>query len=105
MAIPITLIPGDGIGPEITDATVRVLEHTGLDLAWERAAAGAAAAVEHGDPLPAATIESIERTRVALKGPLATPVGEGYRSVNVSLRVRFDLFANVRPAHTMRPGG
>lgn len=105
MPIPITLIPGDGIGPEITDATVRVLERTGLDIAWERVAAGASAIAQHGDPLPAPTIASIARTRVALKGPLETPSGGGYRSVNVALRTRFDLYANVRPAYTIRPGG
>ena len=105
MAIPITLIPGDGIGPEITDATVGVLAHAGLDIAWERAVAGAAAVADHGDPLPASTIDSIARTKVALKGPLETPVGGGYRSVNVALRLRFDLYANVRPAYTIRPGG
>ncbi|MBX6331535.1 MAG: NAD-dependent isocitrate dehydrogenase [Gemmatimonadaceae bacterium] len=105
MSIPVTLIPGDGIGPEITDATVRILERAGVDIAWDRQLAGMAAVAAHGDPIPAATLDSIARTRVALKGPLETPVGGGYRSVNVALRMRFDLYANVRPAYTIRPGG
>jgi isocitrate dehydrogenase (NAD+) len=105
MSIPVTLIPGDGIGPEITDATVRIIERTGVDIAWDRQLAGMAAVAAHGDPVPAATLDSIARTRVALKGPLETPVGGGYRSVNVALRMRFDLYANVRPAYTIRPGG
>jgi isocitrate dehydrogenase (NAD+) len=105
MSVTVTLIPGDGIGPEITEATVRVLEHAGAEIVWERRLAGMAAVAATGDPLPEETIESIARTRVALKGPLETPVGRGYRSVNVALRLRFDLFANVRPARTIRPGG
>ncbi|HEU4641506.1 MAG TPA: isocitrate/isopropylmalate family dehydrogenase [Gemmatimonadaceae bacterium] len=105
MSIPVTLIPGDGIGPEITDATVRILDHAGLDIVWDRQVAGMTAVKATGDPLPAATLDSIARTRVALKGPLETPIGGGYRSVNVALRMRFDLYANVRPAHTIQPGG
>ena len=105
MAIPVTLIPGDGIGPSITDATVRILAAAGADFEYDRQLAGAAAVTRWHDPMPDATLDSIKRTRVALKGPLETPVGEGYRSVNVALRKTFDLYANVRPAYTMRPGG
>jgi isocitrate dehydrogenase (NAD+) len=97
----VTLIEGDGIGPEISAATVRAIEAAGGTLAWERADAGAGAVAKHGDPLPQATIDSIKRTTLALKGPLATPSGGGYRSVNVTLRQQFDLFANVRPAKTI----
>ena len=97
----VSLIEGDGIGPEITAATVRAIEAAGGELAWERVDAGAGAVVRHGDPLPAATLASIQRTRLALKAPLATPSGGGYRSVNVTLRQHFDLYANVRPARTM----
>jgi isocitrate dehydrogenase (NAD+) len=105
MPIPVTLIPGDGIGPEITEATVRILDHVGLEFQWDRQLAGMAAVDAYGDPMPAATLESIARTRVALKGPLLTPVGGGFRSVNVGMRTRFDLYANVRPARTIKPGG
>ncbi|MCA9769210.1 MAG: isocitrate/isopropylmalate dehydrogenase family protein [Gemmatimonadales bacterium] len=101
----VTLIPGDGIGPEITDATLRVLEATGLDWNWDRQLGGMAAVDAAGDPLPEATLESIRRTRLALKGPLTTPVGGGFRSINVALRKEFELFANVRPAKTIVPGG
>jgi isocitrate dehydrogenase (NAD+) len=94
----ITVIRGDGIGPEITDATLRVLEALECGLGFEFASAGLAAMEEHGSLLPANTLESITRTRVALKGPLTTPVGEGFSSLNVELRRRFDLYANVRPA-------
>ena len=97
----VSLIEGDGIGPEITAATVRAIEAAGGELGWERVDAGAGAVAKHGDPLPAATIESIKRTQLALKAPLATPSGGGYRSVNVTLRQHFDLYANVRPARTM----
>jgi isocitrate dehydrogenase (NAD+) len=97
----VTLIEGDGIGPEIAAATVRAVEAAGGQLAWERADAGAGAVDKHKDPLPQATIDSIKRTQLALKGPLATPSGGGYRSVNVTLRQQFDLYANVRPAKTL----
>jgi isocitrate dehydrogenase (NAD+) len=99
------LIPGDGIGPEITDATVQVLESLGAPFAWEVHQAGMAGLETFGDPLPQTTLESIRRTRLALKGPLTTPVGGGYRSSNVRLREEFHLYANVRPARTMVPGG
>jgi isocitrate dehydrogenase (NAD+) len=101
----ITLIAGDGIGPEITRAACRVLEATGLDLRWDEQLAGVTAIEATGTPLPDATLESIRRHRVALKGPLTTPVGTGFRSVNVALRKEFNLYANVRPTKTMLPGG
>ena len=94
----ITLIPGDGIGPAIVAATTRVIEATGVKIEWDRQLAGMAAVEKYSNPLPEATIESIRQTRIALKGPLTTPVGGGYRSVNVTLRQTFNLYANVRPA-------
>jgi isocitrate dehydrogenase (NAD+) len=105
MAVPCTLIPGDGIGPDITDATVRVLDASGAKFDWDRRLAGMAAVATFDDPIPDETIASIERTGLALKGPLETPVGGGYRSVNVALRRTFDLYANVRPARSVIPGG
>ncbi len=98
MSKTITVLRGDGIGPEITDATLRVLDALQCGLQYEFASAGVSALEEHGSLLPASTIESITRTRVALKGPLTTPIGEGFSSLNVDLRRRFDLYANVRPA-------
>ncbi|MGH7668410.1 MAG: isocitrate/isopropylmalate dehydrogenase family protein [Gemmatimonadaceae bacterium] len=105
MGIPVTLIPGDGIGPSITSATVRILEAVGADIDWDSQLAGMAAMARYNDPLPDATLDSIKRTRLALKGPLETPVGEGFRSINVALRKTFDLFANVRPAYSIVHGG
>jgi len=105
MAIPCTLIPGDGIGPDITDATLAVLDASGANFDWDRQVAGAAGVSEKGNPMPDETLESIKRTHLALKGPLETPIGEGYRSVNVALRQTFDLYANVRPARDLVPGG
>lgn len=105
MATPVTLIPGDGIGPSISSATVRVLEAAGADIDWDIQYAGQAGVAKYGDPIPEATLDSIKRTRLALKGPLETPVGEGFRSVNVALRKTFDLYANIRPAHTIVEGG
>jgi isocitrate dehydrogenase (NAD+) len=102
MSISVTLIPGDGIGPEVVNAAVEAIEASGVQLQWERAAAGAGAMATHGTPIPAETIESIRRNKLALKGPLATPVGEGYRSANVALRKEFDLYANVRPARSFQ---
>jgi isocitrate dehydrogenase (NAD+) len=99
----VSLIEGDGIGPEIAAATVRAVEAAGGALDWERVDAGMGAVQKHGDPLPQATIDSMRRTRLSLKGPLATPSGGGYRSVNVTLRQQFDMYANVRPAKTI-PG-
>ena len=105
MPTPVTLISGDGIGPSISSATVRLLEAAGADISWDAQYAGMAGVARYGDPIPDQTLDSIKRTRVALKGPLETPVGEGFRSINVALRKTFDLYANVRPAHTMRSGG
>ncbi len=98
MSQKITVIRGDGIGPEIMDATIHVLDAMGLGLTYEEADAGLAALEKHGELLPAATLESIQRNKVALKSPLTTPVGEGFSSINVALRRHFDLYANVRPA-------
>jgi isocitrate dehydrogenase (NAD+) len=105
MTTRVTLIPGDGIGPSITDATVRIVEATGAAISWDRQTAGQAGVAQWNDPMPDATLESIGKTHLALKGPLETPVGEGYRSVNVALRKTFDLYANVRPVRTIQPGG
>lgn len=99
----VTLIEGDGIGPEITAATLRAVEAAGGTIEWQPALAGMAAAEKSGDPLPVATVESIKANKIALKGPLGTPIGSGFRSVNVALRQQFDLYANVRPAVTI-PG-
>ncbi len=97
----VTLIPGDGTGPELTEATRRVLEATGVDFEWDVQPAGADVMHEHGgDPLPESTLDSIRRNGVALKGPITTPIGEGFRSVNVALRKRLDLYAQVRPCKT-----
>jgi isocitrate dehydrogenase (NAD+) len=104
-SIPATLIPGDGIGPEIMDATLAVLDALGAPFQWDRHPAGLEGVRIAGDPLPAKTIESIRRTRLALKGPLETPSGGGYRSSNVRLREEFKLYANLRPARTLIPGG
>jgi len=100
----VTLIPGDGIGPEITEQTVRVLEAAGARIGWDVQQAGMAAFTAGGNALPEATLDSIRRHKAALKGPLTTPVGGGFRSVNVELRKAFDLFANLRPALTILPG-
>lgn len=99
----VTLIRGDGTGPEITAATLTVIEATGVKIHWEEAAAGEEAIERHGTPLPEESIESIRRNGVGLKGPLTTPVGSGFRSVNVALRKVLDLYANLRPAKTF-PG-
>src|SRR5215210_9261989 len=105
MSTHVTLIPGDGIGPSITAATVRILKAAGADIVWDEQVAGMAGVAKYGDPLPDATLDSIKRTRLALKGPLETPVGDGYRSINVALRKTFDLYANVRPAYSIVKGG
>jgi isocitrate dehydrogenase (NAD+) len=104
-SIPATLIPGDGIGPEIVDAAVAVLDALGAPFQWDRQIAGLEGVKTAGDPLPPKTIDSIRRTRLALKGPLETPSGGGYRSSNVRLREEFKLYANLRPARTLIPGG
>src|SRR5690242_6333491 len=103
--MPATLIAGDGIGPEIMAAVCQVLDALEAPFDFETAHGGMAATQAFGDPLPQATLDSIRRTGLALKGPLTTPIGGGYRSVNVRLREEFQLYANVRPAHTQVPGG
>ncbi|MBK8017517.1 MAG: NAD-dependent isocitrate dehydrogenase [Betaproteobacteria bacterium] len=103
--IPATLIAGDGIGPEIMDATLAALDALGAPFAWETAVAGMAGVATANDPLPEATLAAIRRNRLALKGPLETPSGGGYRSSNVRLREAFKLYANLRPARTIVPGG
>ncbi len=105
MTKTITLIPGDGIGPEVTEATVEVLEAAGADFEYDRQLAGLAALDEVRSPLPTETLDSIRRTGLALKGPLTTQLGSGFRSINVAIRMEFDLYANVRPAKTLLPGG
>ncbi|MEO5694648.1 MAG: isocitrate/isopropylmalate family dehydrogenase [Usitatibacter sp.] len=104
-SIPVTLIPGDGIGTEVTEATLAVLEAVGAPFEYDWQVAGITGVKEAGDPLPKATLDSIRKTRLALKGPLATPVGGGFRSSNVRLREEFQLYANLRPARTLIPGG
>jgi isocitrate dehydrogenase (NAD+) len=103
--IPATLIEGDGVGPEIVDAAVRILDALGAPFEWHACKAGMAGVKDSGDPLPPAALDSIRKTGLALKGPLETPVGGGYRSSNVRLREEFHLYANVRPALTLMPGG
>ena len=103
--IPATLIPGDGIGPEIVDATLAALDALQAPFEWDRQIAGLGGVHASGDPLPKSTLDSIRRTRLALKGPLETPSGGGYRSSNVRLREEFKLYANLRPAKTIVPGG
>jgi isocitrate dehydrogenase (NAD+) len=98
----VTLIPGDGIGPEITRATTYVLEHAGAAVVWEQQLGGKAALQAVGNPMPDALLASIKKNRVALKGPLETDVGRGYRSINVTLRKYFDLYANLRPVRTLK---
>ncbi len=95
----VTLIPGDGIGPEVSEATKRVVDSLGAGIEWEEHTAGAGAIESHGDPLPDHVLESIRRNKVAIKGPVTTPVGTGFRSINVALRQELDLFASVRPCH------
>jgi isocitrate dehydrogenase (NAD+) len=97
----VTLIPGDGIGPELADATRHVLEATGIAFEWDVQQAGEATIATEGTPLPERVIESIRRTGIAIKGPITTPVGSGFRSVNVGLRQALELYANVRPARSM----
>ncbi len=99
----VTLIPGDGIGPEVTDAVVRILEATGVQFAWERFAAGAGAYEKHKEYIPKELYQSIERNCVALKGPVTTPIGGGFASINVTLRKKFELYSNFRPIRNL-PG-
>ncbi len=100
MAYNVTLIPGDGIGPEVTEATRRVLEATGIAFQWDVAEAGADVIDKYGTPLPGSVLDSVRKNKVALKGPITTPVGSGFRSVNVALRKELDLYACVRPCKT-----
>jgi isocitrate dehydrogenase (NAD+) len=99
MATRVTLIPGDGIGPEVTEAATRVVDATGVAIEWDRRELGAAAFERGGDPMPADTLDAISASRVALKGPIETPILSGLRSTNMALRQRLDLFANVRPCY------
>ena len=101
MAYRITLIPGDGIGPEVVDATLKILAVTGLDFDWEVHHAGLEVARLTGTPLPPSVIEAVRKNKVALKGPVTTPIGHGFRSVNVTLRQTLDLYANVRPVRSL----
>ena len=103
MSHTVTLIPGDGIGPEVVAAAVRVLSATGIDFEWETETAGMAAIGEHGTPLPTRVLDSVRRNKLALKGPTETPVAGGHRSVNVDLRKKLDLYASLRPVHSL-PG-
>src|SRR6187200_2194526 len=101
MSHTITLIPGDGIGPEVTAAVVSIIEAAGVAITWERHEAGVVALEKHGSPLPDELIASIRKNKVALKGPVTTPVGEGFTSVNVGLRKALDLYANLRPVSNL----
>src|SRR5205085_12416107 len=103
MAHTITLIPGDGIGPEVSSAVVRIIESAGAQISWETKYAGAQALEKFGSTLPDDLLDSIRRNRVALKGPITTPVGKGFTSVNVGLRKALDLYANLRPVRAL-PG-
>jgi isocitrate dehydrogenase (NAD+) len=102
MAHRVTLIPGDGIGPELAEASRRVLDASGVEFEWETVDAGEAVMAEYGTPLPDHVLESIKRNKVALKGPITTPVGSGFRSVNVTLRQVLGLYANLRPARSIK---
>ncbi|HCG98732.1 MAG TPA: isocitrate dehydrogenase, partial [Actinobacteria bacterium] len=102
MAYTITMIPGDGIGPEISEAMRRVVDSTGVQIDWEIQEAGADVMDKYGTPLPDQVIESVQRNKVAIKGPITTPVGTGFRSVNVALRKALDLYANLRPAYSLK---
>jgi isocitrate dehydrogenase (NAD+) len=101
----ITVIPGDGIGPEVTEATLKVLDAADADLEYDEQLAGLTALQELRNPLPKPTLDSIEANRIVLKGPLTTPSGSGFRSINVEIRKTYDLYANVRPVRTIVPGG
>jgi isocitrate dehydrogenase (NAD+) len=101
MSVTVTLIPGDGIGPEVSSATLRVVEAAGAEIEWESHLAGSDAMARYGEPLPAQVLDSIRRNKVALKGPVTTPVGKGFRSVNVGLRKELELYANLRPCKSL----
>ncbi|MEL6822401.1 MAG: isocitrate/isopropylmalate dehydrogenase family protein [Calditrichota bacterium] len=102
MAYDVVTIPGDGIGPEVSNATRRVVDATGVEINWHEYPAGAACIESHGKPLPDETVDAIRKYRIGLKGPVATPIGTGFRSVNVELRKQLDLFANFRPALSVK---
>jgi isocitrate dehydrogenase (NAD+) len=102
MSYTVTLIPGDGIGPEVSSAMRRVVAATGVAIDWEVHDAGEAVIAKYGSPLPEHILESIRRNKVGIKGPITTPIGKGFRSVNVALRKALDLYANLRPAHSIR---
>ena len=101
MSVTITLLPGDGIGPEVSSATVRVVEAAGADVEWEPQLAGSDAMARYGEPLPNEVLDSIRRNKVALKGPVTTPIGKGFRSINVGLRRELELYANLRPCKSL----
>jgi len=105
MATRVTLIPGDGIGPEVTRAARLVAEATGVSIDWEVVDAGEAAIKATGTPLPPTVLDSVRKNRLALKGPITTPIGGGFRSVNVALRQELDLYASVRPARSIAGEG
>lgn len=105
MAYRVTLIPGDGIGPEVTEATVKVLEATGIKFDWDVVEAGEKVIKKEGTPLPEPVLESLRKNKIGLKGPLTTPIGGGFRSVNVALRQMLDLYASVRPARSIAGEG
>ena len=98
----VTLIPGDGIGPEVAAAMVKVVESTGVDIEWEKVDAGAGVIDEYGTPLPEHVIDAIKRNKIAIKGPVTTPVGKGFKSVNVTLRQTLDLYVNLRPIKSFK---
>lgn len=102
MSYTITLIPGDGIGPEVTEAALAVIKATGVVIRWQKASAGELAINQYGSPLPDQTIQLIEKNRVVLKGPVTTPIAKGFVSVNVLMRKKFNLYANVRPIHSFK---
>ena len=93
----VTLIPGDGIGPEISEAVLKIIKAAGVEIDWDVQSAGADVAQTEGTPLPQRVIDSIRKNKVALKAPVTTPIGKGFRSVNVALRKELDLYANIRP--------
>ena len=97
----VTLLPGDGIGPEVTASVVAILECAGVDIEWEKYFVGSEAIARQGDPLPQEVLDSILRNKVALKGPVTTPVGTGFTSINVRLRKTLDLYANLRPVKSL----
>jgi len=105
MSYKITLLPGDGVGPEVTSAAVKVLAATGIDIEWEIVDIGESAIKKHGTPLPDIALESLRRNKIGLKGPVTTPIGSGFRSVNVALRQKLDLYACVRPARSIAGEG